>query len=272
MLPWSWNLLAERLAGSNQPPVPSAVVPGLPRWLKIMLPMLLIPLLLVYGLMQLPLRWFLPEDQLAVTYLDRVTLAQGKVWLSWQAPGIAELNLVQWRWCPGSGLLSWCLRLDNSLGGLKALVSFSNGAYTARNVTGEFSLIPALLPLPVAIAGRVELALDLVQFSDLRCPFNAGATVDGELRFNNLELLQQPLGKHRARVSTADEGISMVIDGDSATGAVTISASGGFDSLLLLTPPAALDSLAASFARPRGDGSFESHTAGQLPCLAGGTI
>lgn len=255
----------------------------LPRWLNMAGALVLLVTALLWLLLNFPVAWLLPEDRFSVTYMDRVTLGRGRIWVAYQAPefqpdglpvaqaeiaAIAGVNEMRWQWCPRSGLLNWCVEFENALGRVAGVVSPEREGLSATRVVGEFALSPGQLPA----SGRVLLELAKLRLTDLNCPLSGGAEIVGDMRILNVEFMSAPLGDHRLLLASVAPGqIDLDIKGDTTSGELVIDR-GEVAGTLQLRPPAVLSQQVAAIARPLGDGSFQIDFKGKVPCLSGGNV
>lgn len=215
--------------------------------------------------MTAPLRWVFADEMAAqgVTDIDGASLSGGRVWLSRDAfSGVIELN---YRWCPMSGLRSWCVVAEGELLDADATVFF--GRHGMRIMDGNIQHLSSAIFGPAAslVDLQIQGTVNELVLSSYDCPLQSVASFEADLRVQRSQVLGSALGAHRLVSKNTSRGVDVAIDGEALSGTMSLSER-GYEASGELIAEAALGAMARTLMRPLGENRYAWEIEGRMPC------
>lgn len=234
-------------------------------WKSILVVVALLVLLAGYLVMKLPLSYFFSDEmnEMGITDIDGASLSGGDLWVS--HPSIPGLLRVEYVWCPGSGIGSWCLNVENELVNVTAVVTpradvmLITDANIQRLSSQLFGAVGGL------VEGLIVGNIQQIKFNSYQCPLQYLEEFSGQLKVTQLTAFGSSMGDHQIVARNAGEKIEVKISGQSVDGTINLSG-GAYEAKGELQANPQIEAMARSFMRSLGSSRYGWEINGKIPC------
>lgn len=205
------------------------------------------------------------EYQVTATDIDHSTIFGGEMYLELaQVPTLGRV-LVNWQWCPGLQLMSWCVDLQARDFDFDGRVSLGFSSLSIQAAELQLSSLTPVGVTPSLASLQASAQIEELTVSDFSCPAGSLERLVAHAGIVDITFFGSSLGE-ASLSATATQGVSeATLDGDFVSGsfqANTLDYSGVF----AVIPTSELEPLFGQFGQPDSDGEYEWTVSGRLPC------
>lgn len=226
---------------------------------------LLLMFVLVYAAMKMPLS-FLFSDQMrefGITDIEGASVSGGSLWISQASlPGLVKVDYV---WCPGKGIGSWCVTVENETVNLDAVVTPRKESLLITDADIHRLSSDLLGSAANLFDARLGGQVQEMKFSSYQCPLQHLEQFSAQLKISNLSMMGSSLGDHQIVASNMGENIEVKINGESLDGTVSL-ADGAYKASGELLANIQIEAMARSFMRSLGANRYGWEINGKIPC------